>query len=577
MAQNFHSLYRSSVRVTAIFKLGTTVYIDIDVHHNNLIGSISGHSRVIAMATYPTSWSLQDELTASTVSEYTDYKPAKSIQHLSQHDAQHAVLYASMPTTASPTLSSIFSITDHPSLSQLTITVAISDAHTCTVTLGMPETSTPMTITMPATDTGMAALTVAHGTAVTCTIGTACQAIPHSETWATAWSTCWAAGLVADLGVWAVACTSQPRLPTRWAGFIAPGAEAAPSGATLLNSAAMSGTHLQLWKGRIPSPDEPTAAGWSAGGALACPQVQAGPDFQARFLALGLPAGSCMCFTVQPASEGALPASPVPAAHGAAIPSCPSAPTPMQAAVAATKALPFSGFHGPASSLMVTVSRLHIDRAVADVRIALLDAAGMPMQAAAMRSTLPEPAEVVIRHDVTVGIVSVAFTDVWRSKVECPVVELPLLAASPLASTDVLACHLWGGPDPVLSAQDAGVLAWRASRAPSAEPSAATAAASSPAAPALPAGVREEPGTLKPFVCPDGKRFTTASNAGKWVQKRGLAPQPGDELVQDENEVFAALARSEEAAQAEATAHMAAMTGVVYTSSVAVQPLERSA
>ena len=527
------------------------------------------------MATYSTSWSLQDELTASTVSEYTDYTTTKPVHHSPQHDAQHAVLYTPMPTAASPTLTSTFNITGHPSLAQLTITVAISDARTCTVTLGMPENSTPMTLDMPAAGTGIVALTVVHGAAVTCTIGTACQAIPHSEAWATAWSTCWAAGLVADLGVWAVASTSQPRLPTRWARFIAPGTEAAPSGATLLNSAAMSGTHLQLWKGRIPSPDEPTAAGWSAGGALACPQVQAGPDFQARFLALGLPAGSCMCFTVQPASEGALPASPVPAAHGAAIPSCStSAPTPLQAAAAATKALPFGGFHGPASSLMVTVSRLHIDRAVADVRVALLDAAGMPTQAAAMRSTLPEPAEVVIRHDATMGTVSVAFTDVWRSKVECPVLELPLLTASPLASTDLLACHLWGGPDPVLSAQDAGVLAWRASRAPSAGPSAA---ASSPAAPALPAGVREEPGTPKPFVCPDGKRFTTASNAGKWVEKRGLAPQPSDELVQDENEVFAALARSEEAAQAEATAHMAATTGVVYTSSVAVQPLERSA
>ncbi len=181
--------------------------------------------------------------------------------------------------------------------------------------------------------------------------------------------------------------------------------------------------------------------------------------------------------------------------------------------------------------LALQIDMLDIDRPVADISVLAGSAHDHSVWStrAACRTTIPEP--FLLELEQQAGDVLVTFSDVFMRKVKCPALRVPHLGAE---ITQAAAC-----PAPALylgiAASSHGVDV------------AQVAAAASP-----PAGVTEEAGHPKPFLCPDGKRFTTRHNAEKWLTKTAASMHKklGAPTEGDANAVMQHMAAAEAAAQA---------------------------
>jgi hypothetical protein len=179
----------------------------------------------------------------------------------------------------------------------------------------------------------------------------------------------------------------------------------------------------------------------------------------------------------------------------------------------------------PSSGLALLINVLEIDRPVADICLLANTGSGWQQRMAA-RATVPDP--FLLDISCAADDVLVSFSDVFMRKVKCPVLRASGLGAA-------LARHA-ACPAPAMHLSLA---------ATSCQPDTQT-------APIVQSSIQEAAGHSKPFLCPDGKRFTTRKNAERWLQKQGsvLEAKLAAPSSDDANAIMQHMAAAEAAAQA---------------------------
>ena len=242
--------------------------------------------------------------------------------------------------------------------------------------------------------------------------------------------------------------------------------------------------------------------------------VRWGPDLKASVEILGLAPGSDILFAMKSSREDAEWNLTAPALANSML----DKPTEIPA---------LSGL-----GFAIHMAMLDIDRPVADVSVWANIGAGW-MQRVGCRATVPEPFLLEVTQQN--GDLLLTFSDVFMRKVKCPALRLPRLARELADST--------GCPNPALFPVLAASSVSPPQHSPQGTPQDQAAGGK---------GVVETPGDAKPFLCPDGKRFTTRRNAERWLQKHpaGLEAQLQAPSQDDANAVMQHMAAAESAAQA---------------------------